>query len=171
MATASQESSPSTRLETKDKITHGLLSYDNIPPWYQDNDCIRHGYRPVMNNIKTCVESWTYLHNETANIYSHLVPAVLAIVSQGFIYRSYSRYYPQAATRDYLIVAFHLGSTSICFGLSAFYHTLMNHSAPYSDLWAVWTTLASSYSFLVTSCPASTSAFIASRCCRTPTGQ
>ena len=34
-----------------------------------------------------------------------------------------------------MIVAFHLCSASICFGLSALYHTLMNCSAHSSDLW------------------------------------
>ena len=34
-----------------------------------------------------------------------------------------------------MIVAFHLCSASICFGLSALYHTLMNCSAYSSDLW------------------------------------
>lgn len=94
-----------------------------------------HGYRPIMNDTRVCFESWAYLHNETANIYSHLLPAVLAILSQGYIYLYFSWYYPQVTTRDVLIVAFHLCSTSVCFGLSALHHTLMNHSAPFSNLW------------------------------------
>ncbi len=134
MATASGHPSPAIKMKSRDN--HGLLSYDEIPRWYQDNDCIRHGYRPVMNDTRACFGSWTYLHNETANIYSHLFPAVLALVSQSILYQSFWWHYPQATTRDYLIVAFHLGSRSICFGLSAFYHTLMNHSAEFSDIWA-----------------------------------
>ena len=34
-----------------------------------------------------------------------------------------------------MIAAFHLCSASICFGISALYHTFMNHSAHSSDLW------------------------------------
>ena len=135
MATASGNSSSPGKTKTKAKDHNGLLSYDEIPPWYQDNDCIRHGYRPVMNHTRTCFESWTYLHNETVNIYSHLLPGLLAVVSQGLIYKAFPWYYPQATTRDYMIVAFHLCSASICFGLSALYHTLMNCSAHSSDLW------------------------------------
>lgn len=120
----------------KSENDHGLLSYDEIPLWYQDNECIRHGYRPVMNDINTCFESWTYLHNETANIYSHLLPAFLAILGHGFMYEYFSRYYPEATTGDYLIVAFHQCTVSLCFGLSAFYHTFINHSAHFSKLWA-----------------------------------
>ena len=135
MAAANEHSPSLAKVKTKSKDHNGLLSYDELPPWYQDNDCIRHGYRPVMNHAKTCFESWTYLHNETANIYSHLLPALLAMVSQGLIYKAFPWYYPQATTRDYIIFAFHLCSASICFGLSALYHTLMNRSAHSSDLW------------------------------------
>ena len=35
-----------------------------------------------------------------------------------------------------MIVAFHLCSISICFGLSALFHTLKNRSSHSSDLWA-----------------------------------
>lgn len=88
-----------------------------------------------MNNFKTCFESWTYLHNETVNVFSHLLPAVLVILSQGYMYKSFSWYYPQATTRDYLIFAFHLCTASVCFGISAFYHTFISHSERVSDLW------------------------------------
>ena len=135
MATASGYLSSPGKSQTKPNDYNGLLSYDEIPPWYQDNSCIRHGYRPVMSHIQTCFESLTYLHNETANIYSHLLPGILAMAGQGLMYKAFPWYYPQATTRDYMIVAFHLCSTSICFGLSALYHTLMNRSAHSSDLW------------------------------------
>ena len=135
MAKTSGDSSSPGKTETKPKDHNGLLSYDEIPPWYQDNDYIRHGYRPVMSHTKTCFESWTYIHNETANIYTHLLPAVLAMVSLGLMYKAFPWFYPQASTRDFMIFAFHLCSTSICFGLSALYHTLNNRSAHSSDLW------------------------------------
>lgn len=136
MTTASGNPLSPAKVEIKNKNSHSLLSYDEIPPWYQDNDCIRHGYRPVTNRTKTCFESWTYLHNETANIYSHLLPSLLAIASQGFIHKAFPLYHPQATMSDYKIVAFHLCSASICFGFSALYHTLMNRSARCSTLWA-----------------------------------
>ena len=137
MATASKNLSSPAKVRTNSKNSNGLLSYDEIPPWYQDNDCIRHGYRPVMDDPKTCFESWTYIHNETANIYSHLLPSLLAaVVCQGLLYKAFPWYYPRATTRDYMVVAFHLGSASICFGLSALYHTLKNRSADSLNLWS-----------------------------------
>ena len=125
-----------TKDQTRNKRCHGFLSYEEIPPWYQNNDFIRHGYRPVMSNVETCFKSGAYVHNETVNIYSHLVPAVLAVVSQSFVYKLFWWYYPQATTGDYMIVAFHLCTTALYFGLSACYHTLINNSALLNGLWS-----------------------------------
>lgn len=124
------------KLDTEVRSRYSLLSYDNIPLWYQNNDSIRHGYRSVMNDSKACLESLIYLHNETANIYTHLFPAFLAILGQGILYRYLSSSYPRVTMTDYLIFALHLGCTSICLGLSAFYHTFLCHSAYFAELWS-----------------------------------
>lgn len=124
------------KIETEGRSHYSLLSYDNIPLWYQNNDSIRHGYRSVMNDSKACIESLMYFHNETANIYTHLFPAFLAILGQGVLYQYLSLYYPRATMTDYSILALHLGCTSICLGLSAFYHTFLCHSAHSAELWS-----------------------------------
>ena len=43
--------------------------------------------------------------------------------------------FPLATKREYSMVAFHLMTVTVYFGVSALYHTLMNHSAHFSDLW------------------------------------
>jgi len=50
-----------------------LLPYDEIPKWLQDNSYIHHGYRPESKSTRACFASWLYLHNETVNIFSHLI--------------------------------------------------------------------------------------------------
>ncbi|KAK8025750.1 mPR-like GPCR protein [Apiospora arundinis] len=124
--TASSELSAA---ESYGSPTHGkhpeLLNFDEIPEWAKDNKFVRGGYRPESGSVKKCVQSWFYLHNETVNIHSHLIPAVLLF---------FGRDLPDCAAAiplrpwDYLIIAFFLLSTAVCFGLSALYHTLMNHS-------------------------------------------
>ncbi|KAK6825081.1 mPR-like GPCR protein [Apiospora arundinis] len=124
--TASSELSAA---ESYGSPTHGkrpeLLDFDEIPEWAKDNKFVRGGYRPESGSVKKCVQSWFYLHNETVNIHSHLIPAVLLF---------FGRDLPDCAAAiplrpwDYLIIAFFLLSTAVCFGLSALYHTLMNHS-------------------------------------------
>ncbi|KAK8107655.1 mPR-like GPCR protein [Apiospora kogelbergensis] len=96
--------------------THGkhpdLLDFDEIPEWAKDNKFVRGGYRPESGSVKKCVQSWFYLHNETINIHSHLIPAVLLFLGEVYLIAP---------------LPFRYGHV-ICFGLSATYHTLMNHS-------------------------------------------
>lgn len=116
-------------------IDRRLLSYDEIPPWYQDNECIRHGYRPETNSAPACFASWSYLHNETVNIYSHLIPAVLSITAQVLVHRYFTAQYPEATSGDRLVFAFFLLTAATCLGGSSTYHTLMNHSESISHMW------------------------------------
>ena len=105
-----------------------LLSYDEILPWRQDNPHIRHGYRPLSKSAAKCITSWSYLHNETMNIYSHLLPAIFLIIVGSVAYRDFVERYPLAAPSDLAVFAFWLLSALVCFVLSTGYHTLENHS-------------------------------------------
>ena len=112
-----------------------LLSYDEIPAWYQDNPHIHTGYRPVSNSARLCFNSWLYLHNETFNIFSHFLPGALLLIGQPVLYRFVQARYPGATTGDHLVVSFLLLCATVCFMVSATYHTLMNHSEGVSNLW------------------------------------
>jgi adiponectin receptor len=126
---------PSTPLTIKFEPTRPtLLSYDKIPEWHQDNKFIRHGYRPESISTRACFASWLYMHNETVNIYSHLLPGILFLFGEGVIYQYFLDRYPMATIGDHLIFAFFFLTAATCLGLSATYHTLMNHSIV-SHLW------------------------------------
>lgn len=120
------------QVKSSDRV---LLAYDEIPEWYQDNEFIQHGYRSVSNSTHACFASWLYLHNETVNIYSHLVPAVFFLAAEGMFYQYLQVRYPEATLGDHAVFAFFLLTAVICLGLSAMYHTLMNHTLHVSDLW------------------------------------
>ncbi|OKL61125.1 hypothetical protein UA08_03091 [Talaromyces atroroseus] len=125
-----------TRVETKFGDNRlGLLSYHEIPEWYQDNEFILHGYRSVSNSTTACFSSWLYLHNETVNIYSHLVPGIAFLVGEGVIHQCLQAYYPKSTLNEHAVFGFFLAAAVICLGLSTSYHTMMNHSAYVSDLW------------------------------------
>lgn len=123
-----------TRAPTQ-SLTAVLLSYDEIPGWHQDNDFILHGYRPESRSAKACLASWLYLHNETVNIFSHLIPALVFLTAEAWIFSFFKAHYPQAKSVEQFIFAFFLLTAFVCFGLSATYHTMMNHSAKVSNLW------------------------------------
>ncbi|KAI1773073.1 mPR-like GPCR protein [Hypoxylon cercidicola] len=110
-----------------------LLSFDEIPAWYQDNPHIRGGYRPVSHSARACFASWTYAHNETMNIYTHLVPAVALLVC-GLVY-ILARLRQHLGSGDAGVVAGLMLSEVACLGLSSTYHTLMCHSHQVESLW------------------------------------
>jgi adiponectin receptor len=112
-----------------------LLPFDEIPEWQQDNEYIRHGYRPESGSMRACFASWLYLHNETINIFSHLVPAIFFLGAEVWIFSFFKAGYPQAKPLERFVFAFFLLSAFVCLGLSACYHTMLSHSAKVSELW------------------------------------
>lgn len=111
------------------------LSFHELPDWYQDNEFIRHGYRPVSHSIHACFASLFALHNEIVNIYSHLIPGILSLVAEGVMYHFLRTRYPKAVIGDYLVFALFLLTAVICLVTSATYHTLTNHSKNVSNIW------------------------------------
>ena len=128
---AAQQASKAVAQKAKQK----LLSYHQISAWYQHNEHILHHYRPESGSAAVCFHSWGYLHNETFNIFSHLLPSIAAVILEllAFIYFTYI--YPDATVRDRLVLAFFLLTAATCLGLSATYHTMMNHSNDVCHFW------------------------------------
>lgn len=113
-----------------------LLSFNEIPEWYQDNHHIHHGYRPVSGSAAASLASWRYVHNETVNIYTHLVPCAALLLGEWYILQYlHTRYGAAVAVGDDLIFAFFLLTATACLGLSAAYHTLINHSQTVERVW------------------------------------
>ena len=115
---------------------HGLITYAELPEWYKDNEYILAYYRPESHSWLSCLRSLFYLHNESVNIYTHLLPALLCVAAQGFMYHALSRTFaPHIQTLDYVVFGFYLLCACLMFSLSTTYHTLMNHSRNVSFLW------------------------------------
>lgn len=64
-----------------------LLSFDEMPEWFkrESNQWILYGYRPISGSIYTSLYSLSYIHNESVNIYTHLIPAALFLVGECYI--------------------------------------------------------------------------------------
>ncbi|KAK5990393.1 Adiponectin receptor protein [Cladobotryum mycophilum] len=112
-----------------------VLSIDKIPSWYGDNPYIHNGYRPVLKSVPPCFHSWLYLHNQTANIFTHLIPGILALVGNIGLVSFFARWYPDATWADRAVFHVYLTACAVCFGVSAAYHTLLCHSRDVADLW------------------------------------
>lgn len=105
-----------------------LLSRAELPPWFDSNPFILSGYRPESRSWVRSLASWTYWHNESGNIYSHLVPGVIlacSLLAFGLDLRSL----------DGLVVGLQLGTALLCLFVSTLYHTVLNHSEAVAHLW------------------------------------
>lgn len=112
-----------------------LLTIKEVPAWFDANPFILSGYRPESNSVGACLASWTYLHNESCNIYSHLIPAVGALLAQGFLYQHVRTKYENLTSTDWSILSLQLLTALICLTTSALYHTLMSHSVQVAHRW------------------------------------
>jgi adiponectin receptor len=107
-----------------------LLSLNEMPKWFQlqSNRYILHGYRTTSGSAYDSYSSWSYIHNESLNIYSHLIPAILFLSGAFYIQRYLVDRYREVAVADIIVFSIFMLAAVISLSLSATYHTLMNHS-------------------------------------------
>ena len=55
------------------------LHYDDpeMALWMKQDGLIRNGYRPQLHTYEACASSLFWLHNESVNIWVHLLPAIV----------------------------------------------------------------------------------------------
>lgn len=112
----------------KPQVVKRLLHWDDLPHWQRDNHHIHTGYRPASFSFLVSFQSLTYLHNETVNIYSHLLPTMLAVPAAVVLYRAVSSRYQTASEPDIFAFGCFFAGAAFCLGMSATYHTISNHS-------------------------------------------
>ena len=129
----SEQETLTTRLETKTKESLTVL-WNDLPDWLQDNQHIHSGYRPASNSYSKSFASLTHLHNESVNIYTHLICALLAVVAGVYAYGTLRPRYERATQQDVLVFSCFFGGAVACLGMSATYHTISNHSQKVAGL-------------------------------------
>lgn len=122
-----EEPSPLAKVEKKvsDALT---VLWADIPKWQQDNVYITSGYRPPTNSFAKSFSSLGYLHNETVNIWSHLLGAITAVTFGFFAYNQIHPRYERANDTDILVFSCYFIGATACLGMSATYHAISNHS-------------------------------------------
>ncbi|KXX76775.1 ADIPOR-like receptor IZH2 [Madurella mycetomatis] len=58
-----------------------LILWDELPHWRRDNAFILSGYRQTSNSVRASLASLGYLHNESVNIWTHLLGAAAFTVA------------------------------------------------------------------------------------------
>ena len=112
-----------------------LIHWDDLEHWMQDNQHIHSNYRRASYSYARSFASIFHLHNETVNIWSHLVPAAISLPAGVVLYSVLKPRYDKATSADVAAMScFFLGST-VCLGMSSIYHTLSNHSPSVNKRW------------------------------------
>ena len=105
-----------------------LLLWDDLPHWRRDNAYITSGYRPSKASYFHSLLSLGHLHNESVNIWSHLLGSLSALAGSVYLYTIVHPRYDSASDYDVLAFACFFGGAVLCLGMSATYHALTSHS-------------------------------------------
>ena len=120
-----EDAAKATGKEVKHLLT---VLWDDLQSWQQDNHYIHSGYRPASNSYTKSFASLGYLHNESVNIYTHLLGAIAFTLSGISLCQALGSRYASASGADvFAFGCFFLGA-ALCLGMSATYHTIGNHS-------------------------------------------
>jgi adiponectin receptor len=114
-----------------------LLTIADLPPWRDPNPFILTGYRRQSRSFAASFASWLYWHNESCNIYSHLIPGTVLVIllGQGALYDHVHSRRPDLEPFDAAVLALQAVTAAFCFLVSAAYHTLVDHSPGVAHRW------------------------------------
>ncbi|KAH8555696.1 hemolysin-III related-domain-containing protein [Umbelopsis sp. PMI_123] len=101
-----------------------LLSFHELPMEWQENQYILTGYRFYQSN-RACLKSIFALHNETMNIWSHLLGFIFFA---GLGIYAFNKQFPEATTNDRAITLTFFLAALKCLICSSIYHTFICHS-------------------------------------------
>jgi adiponectin receptor len=112
-----------------------LITYNQCPKWLADNPYIISKYRPPCYSYMSCYKSLFYIHNETGNVYTHLVGAVFFTV---FYLCTVYLYVPELKKVEFLekvsiVMSVIGGLTCMCF--SWHFHLFSAHSLKVNRNW------------------------------------
>lgn len=130
----------SALLADKDSVSvnpqqNGLLPWARLPQWAKDNEYIHSGYRQISYSYLESFRSCFYIHNETGNIYSHLLAMLWMIVLPIIFYPYAKEHHPNASDDDWAVFGLYFLGGALCFGLSTAYHAFSNHSHEVHDFY------------------------------------
>ncbi|KAI7902826.1 hemolysin-III related-domain-containing protein [Cokeromyces recurvatus] len=101
-----------------------LLQFHELPKEWQENEYILSGYR-FYQSSQACLRSIFMLHNETINIWSHLIGFIcmLCLSIYGF-----NIHFPDATLNDCIIFITFCAAALKCLFCSSIYHTFICHA-------------------------------------------
>ena len=112
-------------------------TWHEISEWQRDNKYILSGYRPEKADYLEILSSLTFLHNETCNVYTHLVGALLLplVAAAVFTHLLSEPRFLDVARMDYAMFGVFFLCAECCLIFSATYHLLGPHSQDVEQFW------------------------------------
>jgi adiponectin receptor len=108
-------------------VKHGakrLLTIEEIPSDWHNNPHILRGYRFYEHKMQ-CVHSIVKIHNETGNIWTHIL-GFFFVLAIGIYWYPRSESYEIATASDKLVTAVFLFAALECLACSTIWHTFSN---------------------------------------------
>ena len=102
-------------------LWHTLIGWEELEHWRQDNQWIRGSYRRTANSYLRSFTSIFQIHNETVNIWSHMVPAILSLPVAYMLHSALRSRYDCASKSDVIAFGFFFAGSALCMGMSAVY--------------------------------------------------
>jgi adiponectin receptor len=125
-------SGPPSRTKAKTRT----ITWRDVEEWQLDNKYILGGYRPAKADYVEIFTSLTFLHNETCNVYTHLLGALLLPVVANIFLRYLARpEFLNVTSMDYAMFGIYFWCAEICLVLSALYHLMQPHSHKVEQFW------------------------------------
>ncbi|KAF9994499.1 hypothetical protein BGZ79_000745 [Entomortierella chlamydospora] len=112
-----------------------ICTWDDLPQWMRDNPAIVTGYRRATYSYYKCIRSLWFLHNETVNIWSHLLGAVAFIIIAPIAYFKFLAVHEAIKWTDISVMYAFLVGAIICLSMSASFHTFSCHSEKVCSQW------------------------------------
>ena len=112
------------------------VTWHDVPKWRRDNKYILAGYRPLEADYLQVIKSLTFLHNETCNVYTHLICAVLLPFFATAMFRAIQEpQYIDVTRTDFIMFSVFFCSAESCLISSAGYHLIGSHSHEVEQFW------------------------------------
>lgn len=110
--------------------------WEEAPEWQQDNEYILTGYRPGNTNYSKCFRSLSNSHDETCNIYTHLIGAlILPLVAINTFQALSKPRFSHVSGMDYVTLGIFFFSAECCLVFSTAFHLMGCHSRTVERFW------------------------------------
>ncbi|PWY93122.1 HlyIII-domain-containing protein [Aspergillus sclerotioniger CBS 115572] len=113
-----------TTIPHKQQIFH----ISELPGWMQWDPYIQHGYRTQLNSFRQCFWSLFYMHNESINTWSHILPGIYFLMILLAIDYWIAQLPFKVPLSDMLAIQTYVAGTAGCLVFSATFHATNAHS-------------------------------------------